>query len=125
MASLSFLLPLFLSLYLFHLTAAVSSASSRPHPSLSDGVRSSCLQARYPKLCITTLASYSGPDNIQDIAQAAVRVSLARVRSVSEYLRTEVSGVEHRTRREQAALADCVTQVKNGNTQLSGDKIVI
>ncbi|KAJ9183707.1 hypothetical protein P3X46_007522 [Hevea brasiliensis] len=94
-----------------------SAAASFRRNAQKDLVRSSCLHASYPKLCIHTLSSYSGPANTpRDLAQAAVKVSLTRARRVSKYLRT-LSGLK--TKRERAALKDCVEQISDSVEELS------
>ncbi|KAK8581861.1 hypothetical protein V6N13_144856 [Hibiscus sabdariffa] len=93
-----------------------SSVASKPGGS-HDLVRSSCVHASYPSLCFRTLSSYSGPANTpRDLAQAAVKVSLSRARKVSTYLATRVTG---KSKRERAALSDCVEQMSDTMDELS------
>ncbi|KAK4755936.1 hypothetical protein SAY87_009693 [Trapa incisa] len=97
-----------------------STAVSPSHRRPQDLVRSSCLHARYPDLCLHTLASYSGPANPRSIAQAAIGASLSRARSVSGFLRGPASGQGgHLSKREQAALNDCVEQISDSIDELS------
>ncbi|XP_011093878.1 pectinesterase inhibitor 3 [Sesamum indicum] len=52
-----------------------------------DLVRRSCVHASYPEICLRTLSSYGAAASTpRDLAQAAVRVSLAHVRRASEFL---------------------------------------
>lgn len=105
---------LFLLFFLFIILsfpARLLEADSKKSYTPSDTVRSSCLHARYPKLCIRSLSSYSGPPTAKEIARAAVGVSLSCAQSISDYLHTEVSELAHRTKQEQAALSDCAEQV--------------
>ncbi|CAL5328723.1 unnamed protein product [Camellia sinensis] len=98
-----------------------SAAAKKPIPSSSssqDLVRSSCVHASYPNICLRTLSSYSGAANTpRDLAQAAVKVSLSRARKVSAYLTTVRDGVGA-SKREQAAVRDCVEQVADSVNEL-------
>ncbi|KAK8654756.1 hypothetical protein V6N13_107356 [Hibiscus sabdariffa] len=107
-------IPLFL---LFSTLLLRSAATSPPQ----DLVRSSCLNASYPSLCLRTLSSYSGPINTpRDLAQAAVKVSLARARKASTYLTTNVTAATGKSGgRERAALSDCVEQMAESVDELS------
>lgn len=75
---------LYLSLLLtITLTSPTLAAQSKPQ----DLVRSSCVHARYPRLCLRTLSNYPGPANTPlDVARAALRVSLAHTRRASKFL---------------------------------------
>ncbi|MED6188138.1 hypothetical protein PIB30_083189 [Stylosanthes scabra] len=76
-----------------------------------DLVRSSCAHARYPALCIKTLTPYATPSATPlDLAQSAVRVSLARSRSLSTYVTTLHSQMQQQ-QQERVALKDCVAQI--------------
>ncbi|KAF5743118.1 hypothetical protein HS088_TW09G01183 [Tripterygium wilfordii] len=101
---------LLISLYI---CSAASHKPNAPH----DLVRSSCVHARYPDLCLRTLSSFVGPTNTpRDLAQAAVSVSLTRARRVSSYL-TTVWGFK--SKRERVALSDCVQEISDSVDQLS------
>ncbi|XWS17533.1 hypothetical protein CRYUN_Cryun33cG0075400 [Craigia yunnanensis] len=103
---------LFATLLLFFSAAAASK-----HGAPQDLVRSSCVHASYPSICLRTLSSYSGPANTpRDLAQAAVKVSLSRARKVSHYLTTSVMG---KSKRERVALSDCVEQIAESVDELS------
>ncbi|KAE8687834.1 ARM repeat superfamily protein isoform 1 [Hibiscus syriacus] len=106
-------IPFFILSVFLPLLSAVSN-----HGSPQDLVRSSCVHASYPGLCLLTLSSYSGPANTpRDLAQAAVKVSLSRVRRVSSYLTS--ASVTGKSKRERAALSDCVEQVAESVDGLS------
>ncbi|KAE8681001.1 ARM repeat superfamily protein isoform 1 [Hibiscus syriacus] len=93
------------------------SAASK-HDSPQDLLRSSCVHASYPGLCLRTLSSYSGPTNTpRDLARAAVKVSLTRARKASSYLTS--ASVTGKSKRERAALSDCVEQVADSVDELS------
>ncbi|XP_022756409.1 pectinesterase inhibitor 3-like [Durio zibethinus] len=95
----------------------LSSAAASKHGASQDLVRSSCVHASYPSLCLRTLSSYSGPANTpRDLAQAAVKVSLSRARKASNYLTTSVTG---KSKRERVALSDCVEQIAESVEELS------
>lgn len=82
----------------------------------SDLVRSSCVHASYPSICLRTLSSYSGPAKTPaDLAQASVKVSLIRSRKAYNYLSTiKTSG-----KRQQSALHDCIEQMSDSVDDLS------
>lgn len=117
--------PLFLFGFLLLLSAPYSAAGSRKHQGqASDLVRTSCVHANYPSLCLRTLAAYSGPARTpHDLAKAAVNVSLAHAGRVSKYLaRTAASGSGGGGgaggRRQRAALEDCVEQIGDSVEEL-------
>ncbi|PON66038.1 Pectinesterase inhibitor domain containing protein [Parasponia andersonii] len=94
----------------------------------SDLVRTSCVHANYPNLCLRTLSAYSGPARTpRDLAQAAVNVSLDRAKRVSKYLaRTAFSyggggsgGGGGGSKRQRAALGDCVEQISDSVEELT------
>ncbi|KAG8376260.1 hypothetical protein BUALT_Bualt09G0044700 [Buddleja alternifolia] len=81
-----------------------------------DLVSKSCVHASYPDICIHTLSSYGGSASTpRDLAQAAVRVSLAHLRSASDFLSKLKSG----GKREQGAVGDCVEQMGDSVEELS------
>ncbi|KAI4344646.1 hypothetical protein L6164_011847 [Bauhinia variegata] len=91
-------------------------AAARKHHEPRDLIRSSCSHARYPSLCIRTLSHYEGPAKTpKDLAQAAVRVSLAHARRVSNYLRSQSENV---SKRQRVALSDCVEQLSDSVDEL-------
>ncbi|OVA12345.1 Pectinesterase inhibitor domain [Macleaya cordata] len=95
--------------------SSVARNSDMPH----NLVRSSCIHANYPDLCLRTLTAYVGPAKTpNDVAKAAVSVSLSRARKVSEYL-TNLAHIRNgRSGREQGALSDCVDQLTDSVDQL-------
>ncbi|KAK8550359.1 hypothetical protein V6N13_118877 [Hibiscus sabdariffa] len=100
--------PFFLLTILLFLSSSPAAVKSKPGAS-NDLVRSSCVHASYPSLCFRTLSSYSGPaDTPRDLAQAAVKVSLSRARKVAG-----------KSKREGAALSDCVEQISDSVDELS------
>uniref|UniRef100_A0A5B7C0H6 Pectinesterase inhibitor domain-containing protein n=1 Tax=Davidia involucrata TaxID=16924 RepID=A0A5B7C0H6_DAVIN len=109
--SLFFLLFLSLSSQLQYAAASASAKKT------DDLVRSSCVHASYPNICLRTLSSYVGPAKTpRDVAQAAVKVSICRARKVSGYLAGLGSGS---SKRERAALVDCVDQIADSVDELS------
>ncbi|KAG5243560.1 hypothetical protein OIU76_009527 [Salix suchowensis] len=111
-------LSLFNLLFIFiSFSTSPYSAAAKTRNAPQDLVRSSCVHASFPNLCIRTLSSYAGPANTpRDLAQAAVKVSIARARRVSKYLDT-LSGAK--TKRERVALSDCVEQMYDSVDELS------
>ncbi|KAF3439725.1 hypothetical protein FNV43_RR18003 [Rhamnella rubrinervis] len=114
------LFPLLFLVLLF--STSPYSADARSHhaaKSPSDLVRSSCVNATYPTICLRTLSSYPGPAMTpRDLAQAAVKVSLSRASRVSKYL-SLVSSSEQGSKRQRAALTDCVEQIADSVDELS------
>ncbi|XP_047308499.1 pectinesterase inhibitor 3-like [Impatiens glandulifera] len=85
----------------------------------TDLVRSSCLHATYPQICIRSLSSYSASVSAitpRGLAQASVRVSLRRARRARSYLATVI---RTGSKREQGALRDCVEQLGDSVDELS------
>ncbi|KAK8547304.1 hypothetical protein V6N13_098017 [Hibiscus sabdariffa] len=110
--------PFFLLTILLFLSSSPAAVKSKPGAS-NDLVRSSCVHASYPSLCFRTLSSYTGPaDTPRDLAQAAVKVSLSRARKVSTLLRRRVA-LAGKSKRERAALSDCVEQISDSVEELS------
>ncbi|XP_075489394.1 pectinesterase inhibitor 3-like [Primulina tabacum] len=106
---LQFFLPLFLFMLLLKTT---SSHTAYRH----DLVRSSCVHASYPNICLRTLSTYgSSASTPRDLAQLAVRVSLAHVRRGSSFL----SQLPVRGQRARGALSDCVEQMGDAMDELS------
>ncbi|KAG6590055.1 Pectinesterase inhibitor 3, partial [Cucurbita argyrosperma subsp. argyrosperma] len=113
MTSLSLLLVLLLSL-------SLSAAAHDGPPPSQDLIHSSCLQASYPSLCIRTLSSYSGAVNTpQDLAQATLSVSLSLARDLSRYLSNSSANLRQASKRQRAAVDDCVEQIGDSVEELS------
>ncbi|RDX93554.1 Pectinesterase inhibitor 3, partial [Mucuna pruriens] len=107
---------LFLSLLLTFPTVFTSAAQSKPQ----DLVRSSCVHARYPRLCLRTLSNYAGPTNTPlDLARATLRVSLAHTRRASKFLQAlSKGGTTAMSKRQRSALRDCTEQISDSVEQL-------
>ncbi|KAL0315912.1 UNVERIFIED_CONTAM: Pectinesterase inhibitor 3 [Sesamum radiatum] len=80
-----------------------------------DLVHRSCLHATYPEICVRTLSSRGGAATPRELAQLAVKLSLARVRKASDFL----SQIKGSGRREQGALSDCVEQMGDSVEELN------
>ncbi|KAM3395001.1 pectinesterase inhibitor 3 [Capsicum galapagoense] len=113
---------LLLALFLFHLSHFTSgnkpiSTLSSSSSSSSDIVRTSCVHASYPTICVRTLSSYSGSaiKTPQDLAQAAVKVSLSRAHKSSGFL----SQLKVESKREKGAKSDCIEQIGDSMDELS------
>ncbi|KAM6599966.1 hypothetical protein CsatA_019575 [Cannabis sativa] len=90
-----------------------------PQTPASDLVRTSCVHANYPNLCLRTLSTYAGPARTpRDLAQAAVNVSLARASRVSKFLSRTAKG-SFGSKRQRSALGDCVEQISDSVEELS------
>nr|GME10681.1 21 kDa protein-like [Ipomoea batatas]GME16657.1 21 kDa protein-like [Ipomoea batatas] len=91
----------------------VSSSSSA-----GDLVRKSCVNASFPGICYRTLSEFSGGGAMRtprDLAQAALGVSLHRAGKASVLLRR----LKARSRREKAAVSDCLEQMGDTVDELS------
>ncbi|XP_014506720.1 pectinesterase inhibitor 3-like [Vigna radiata var. radiata] len=92
-------------------------AAARPPP---DPLRTSCAQARYPALCVQTLSNLSNTAaKPLDLAQAAVRASLARTRGLFAYLGALKAASQGFGLRQRVALSDCVQQISDSVRELS------
>ncbi|GMH13774.1 hypothetical protein Nepgr_015615 [Nepenthes gracilis] len=82
-------------------------------------VRSSCIHASYPKVCIRTLSAYPGPARTPyDLARKAVSVSHNRARKTSKYL-AQVKAQKWGSKKAKAALRDCLEQLSDSAAELS------
>ncbi|RDY10798.1 Pectinesterase inhibitor 3, partial [Mucuna pruriens] len=100
------------------LSPARAAAARRPR----DPVQSWCAKARYPTLCVQTLSNYSNPNTKPlDLAQAAVKVSLAHTLTLSVYLKTLKSQAASPSfgKRQRVAVSDCVEQISDSVSELS------
>lgn len=100
-------------LFILLLPPLLAAASDEPKHDL---VSRSCVHASYPDICLRTLSTYGGAaSSPRELAQVAVRVSLAHVRRATEFLAQLKGG----GRREQGALNDCVEQMGDSVEELS------
>jgi pectinesterase inhibitor-like protein len=115
-----------LFLYFFLSTFSTSTlAHNEAQAQAQDLVHSSCIHARYPKLCLRTLSNYTGPTKSPlDIAQAALHISLAHAKRTSKYLRSSKSEAHSSSsssglsKRQQADLSDCKEQIADSVDEL-------
>lgn len=115
MAPISFsLLPFFFFLLLSLSSATEPHHHNRAAPSTSsDLVRTSCIHASFPTVCIRTLSTYAGPATTpREVAQAAVKVSLSRASKVWDFL-SALLKTSGGSSREKGPLGDCVTQMSD------------
>ncbi|KAK3034530.1 hypothetical protein RJ639_032519 [Escallonia herrerae] len=91
------------------------SAAAKNPTSPGDLVRSSCVHASYPTICLRTLSTYAGPAQTPaELAQAAVRVSLSRANKASGFLTT----LRTSSKREAGVLSDCLSQMSDSVDEL-------
>ncbi|ESW10617.1 hypothetical protein PHAVU_009G224200 [Phaseolus vulgaris] len=107
---------LLLFFFLTSPTLFTTAAQSKPQ----DLLRSSCVHARYARLCVRTLSHYPGPANTPlDLARAALRVSLAHTRRTSKFLHAlSKGGAAAMSKRQRSALHDCTEQISDSVEQL-------
>ncbi|XP_061350504.1 pectinesterase inhibitor 3-like [Gastrolobium bilobum] len=112
----------FSTLFLTLLFTSPTFLLAHDHDEPQDLVRSSCVHARYPRLCIRTLSNYAGPTNTSlDVARAALRVSLAHALRASKYLKSysgPKSTADIITKRQRVALSDCAEQISDSVDEL-------
>ncbi|XP_019253788.1 PREDICTED: 21 kDa protein-like [Nicotiana attenuata] len=108
---------LLLALFLLYLSHFTTGKKPNTSSSSTDLVHTSCVHASYPTICVRTLSSYSGSaiHTPQDLAQAAVKVSLSRAQKASDFL----SELKVQSKREKGALSDCVEQMGDTMDELS------
>ncbi|PIN06324.1 Pectinesterase [Handroanthus impetiginosus] len=88
---------------------------SRADAPNQDLVRTSCVHASYPAICLRTLSTCGSPATTpRELAQVAVKVSIKRVRKASDFL----SQLKGSGRREQGALSDCIEQMGDSVEEL-------
>ncbi|CAI9297548.1 unnamed protein product [Lactuca saligna] len=99
----------FAALFLILYTLSVAT-TVEPSPS-PDLVRSSCLHATFPKVCVTSLTLYKGPVTTpREVAQAAIKVSISRASKASDFL----SALQKEAnKREIGAVKDCASQISD------------
>ncbi|XP_058079376.1 pectinesterase inhibitor 3-like [Magnolia sinica] len=108
----------FLLISLLSLSSETRNVTARDTETPSDLVRASCTHARYPTLCIQSLSSYApSPKNPNDLAQAAVSVTLSRARHVSAFV-SRILSTRSPGKRERNALSDCVEQLSDSIDEL-------
>ncbi|KAL4571802.1 hypothetical protein LXL04_018567 [Taraxacum kok-saghyz] len=97
-------------LFLTILSVATTVVPSSPSPP-SDLIRSSCLHATFPKVCVNTLTVYKGRATTpRELAQAAIKISISRASKASEFL----SGLQKEAnKREMGAVKDCASQISD------------
>ena len=112
---LSFLLLSFV-LYM----AGMAESSVARHSSHKDFIQASCKATLYPALCVECLSQYASAIRQSDrqLAQTALSVSLAKVRSATAFVAklTKVRGIKSR---EYEAVKDCIENMGDSVDRLS------
>lgn len=110
------LLVLFLFLYMVSMADSTYARHSNP----TDFIKASCRVTRYPALCVECLAGYARAiqQSERQLAQTALKVSLARVRSAAGFVAklTKVRGIKPR---EYRAVKDCIETMGDSVDRLS------
>ncbi|XP_076885804.1 pectinesterase inhibitor 9-like [Bidens hawaiensis] len=85
------------------------------HPTPLDFVKTSCKTTRFPALCINSLSNYAGAiqQNDQQLAKAAIAVSLNTAKSAAAYVSKLAAGTAKMKPRESQALKDCVNSMSS------------
>ncbi|CAB4310092.1 unnamed protein product [Prunus armeniaca] len=94
--------------HILHMFGAADSTIAR-HSSPTAFIKAACRATDYPALCVQSLAGYASAirHSERQLAQTALTVSLARVRSAQSYVAklTRVRGIKPR---EYRAVKDCI-----------------
>ncbi|KAI3756506.1 hypothetical protein L1987_56327 [Smallanthus sonchifolius] len=82
------------------------------NPTPLDFVKTSCKTTRHPALCVNSLSNYAGSiqENDQQLAKAAIAVSLNNAKSAAAYV-SKLAGTSNIKPRESQALKDCVNSM--------------
>ncbi|KAJ4952434.1 hypothetical protein NE237_029266 [Protea cynaroides] len=115
------ILSLLLSSILCIAASTAMSASVNKRSSSIEYIKSSCNATRYPSLCFQSLKVYANkiqPNNNQQLAQAALSVSLSKARSAAAYVSkmTKTKGLKAK---EYQAMKDCVDNMGDSVDRLS------
>lgn len=84
------------------------------NPTPLDFVKTSCKTTRFPALCLNSLSNYAGSiqQNDQQLAKAAITVSLNTAKSAAAYV-SKLAGTANIKPRESQALKDCVNSMSS------------
>ncbi|KAL2489606.1 pectin methylesterase inhibitor 1 [Forsythia ovata] len=96
------------------------SAASAQNPNATDFIKASCSATHYPALCVECLSSYASTvqQNEQQLAQAALEVSLSRAQAASTFV-YQLSKLKGIKPREGLAVKDCIQNMGDTVAQLS------
>jgi pectinesterase inhibitor-like protein len=97
------------------------------HTDAPELIKTSCNVTLYPQLCVSSLSSYAGSLKAKqsDLVKAAVTVSLVNARNVSVW----AAGLKARgammmmSKRESAALKDCIENFRDATYEISGSLV--
>ncbi|KAK7852416.1 pectinesterase inhibitor 7 [Quercus suber] len=100
--------------------AGMAESTVARHSKPTDFIQASCRATRYPALCVQCLSQYASAIKRSDrqLAQTALSVSLARVRSAAAYVAkmTKVRGIKGK---EYQAVKDCIENMGDSVDRLS------
>ncbi|XP_057998864.1 pectinesterase inhibitor 7-like [Hevea brasiliensis] len=118
MANLS--LSLSLLLFVFCISSMAEPAFVR-RPLEQANIEASCRSTRYPALCIQYLSGFADStiQNPQELAQAALSVSLYRARYTRSYMLKVATELKAKKAKEYQAIKDCLDQINDSVQQLS------
>ncbi|KAG2677547.1 hypothetical protein I3760_12G102700 [Carya illinoinensis] len=106
--------------FVLYVAGTAESAAVARHSSPANFIKASCRATRYPALCVQCLSGYASAikKNERRLAQTALSVSLARVRSAAAFVAkmTKVRGIKSR---EYEAVKDCIENMGDGVDRLS------
>ncbi|KAF3448395.1 hypothetical protein FNV43_RR09108 [Rhamnella rubrinervis] len=112
-------LPLLVISFFLYVVGMADFVNTR-HSNPTDFIKASCRVTSYPALCVQCLAGYARTiqQSERQLAQTALRVSLARVRSGAAFVAklTKVRGIKPI---EYKAVKDCIETMGDGIDRLS------
>ncbi|KAK3429992.1 hypothetical protein EUGRSUZ_E01499 [Eucalyptus grandis] len=118
MARLAFVLIFSLSIYFHFMSAATAATTSTS--TYTNFIKSSCSTVQYPALCVQSLVVYASTikQSPQQLAQAALAVSLARAQSTKDFV-ARAAKFRGLKAREYAAIKDCLEEMDDSVDRLA------
>ncbi|XP_016473663.1 pectinesterase inhibitor 9-like [Nicotiana tabacum] len=109
-----------LLLFVLSVVAVVESSTSRLRPH-STFIETQCRRTRYPEPCVTFLSKYVNPtsQDPQEIAQAALKVSLVRALHTKAYIAKVCKEPKQMKAKDYQAIRECFVHISHGVSQLT------
>nr|XP_033508242.1 pectinesterase inhibitor 9-like [Nicotiana tomentosiformis] len=108
-----------LLLLVLSVVAVVESSTSRLRPH-STFIETQCRRTRYPEPCVTFLSKFVNPtsQDPQEIAQAALKVSLVRALHTKAYIAKVCKEPKTMKAKDYQAIKECFVHISHGVSQL-------
>ncbi|CAN4125849.1 unnamed protein product [Withania somnifera] len=119
--TLSLILLLFINISISTFVGGVEgSSASHSQSRVNKLVESQCRRTRYPKLCMVTLSNYvTTTSEPQELAHAALKVSLAKAIYTRTYVKNICKQLEKSKSKDYQAVKDCLGQISDGVSLIS------